>query len=142
MKAKILLLAAIAIVFFGCKKDNNNAPEDKLAGTKKQVIGTWLLEKQTDTYYDASGKVVSSGDLSGNGVTFQFTDATTFNEVGANATFTYSINSVNNKAIINALNNAYELSFTGNNSMTWTKDETTESMYYARIIIVLHFTRK
>ncbi|PAW93525.1 hypothetical protein CKK33_08475 [Mucilaginibacter sp. MD40] len=125
MKTKLLLLfMGLSMAFLGCKKDK--APVDKLADIKKQIMGTWQVQSVTVTYYDASGKIVKTDNQDGNnGEVYQFVNETTLKQVGEfNDSYAYNLTNVNNKIMLNVSNNSFEVNFSGNNSMSWSEQET------------------
>lgn len=133
----------LSIAFLGCKKDKT--PEDKLTDSKKQIIGTWQVQAETETYYDASGKVVRTKDTdSDTGLTIQFIDGSKLMAFGeSNKTYDYTLTNVNNKIMLDFLEQSFEVNFSGNNAMTWTHEETdVQGADYVRSVTVIQLTRK
>ncbi len=133
----------LSIAFLGCKKDKT--PEDKLTDTKKQIIGTWQVQSTTVTYYDASGKIVKTDNQDGNnGEVYQFVNETTLKQVGgSDDSYAYTLTNVNNKILLNVSNVSYEVTFSGNNSMSWSNQETYPDGYsYTSSTRVIQFVRK
>lgn len=120
----IYFIDGFLIAFFGCKKDKSS--QDNLADAKKQIIGTWQVQSSTITYYDASGKVVNTDNQDGsNGEVYQFINETTLKQVGgSNDSYAYNLTNVNGKILLNVSNVSYEVTFSGNNSISWSDRET------------------
>ncbi|MBD1387618.1 hypothetical protein IDJ75_20200 [Mucilaginibacter rigui] len=142
MKTKLLLLfMSLSVLFLGCKKDKT--PEDKLADTKKQIIGTWEIQSTTVTYYDASGKVVKTEDQDeGKGGKYQL-DNTTLRLLGTEGdNYAYNITTVGNKTMLNVSSESFELAFSGSSAMTWTFEQPGgSSTNYAKAVTVIQFKK-
>ncbi|MBD1387619.1 hypothetical protein IDJ75_20205 [Mucilaginibacter rigui] len=143
MKTKLLILfMGLSVLFVGCKKDK--APEDKLADSKKQIIGTWEIQSTTVTYYDASGKVINTENQEYNkGYKYQL-DGTMISLLGSEGdSYAYNITNVGNDIMLNIRNNTVKLAFSNSVTMTWTSEEQGGgNLSYAKAITVIQLTKK
>lgn len=140
MKSRLLLfIFSLSIVIFGCKKDAST--EDKLTSAKKQIIGTWQVQSGIFTYYDASGKVISTNPTNdGINSQFQFDAVTLKTSQSPTDTYPYTLTDVDGRVMIGVVGVSYEVKF-NNNSMTWSQEKQHQNEAYVKSVYTVQYKK-